>query len=355
MIPPANIHSTSEEVAGMAGHSAESATELGSPPPIAPTIFTPTANGGDYISRSRLKPVSGKFEMIPPEDEHFMAERVDRPLAFMACGNSAETLRSSELRERVFTALAHGHKYLDRPHLSVRNLPQLTDHQIERVFPIEAGKLDAILFKPWKVRPNKEGYWPDYEDLEELRNLLEARRYAAEGDFRQARKAPPSIPFWGRDLTANGYVHSPNDFEILGVCFRREVEYFLARLSELHQFDEEPFWDNGPSFLGHYAEPLSSENPRQTRRERRAARKSALVTPVVSPLPPPATPRKPNRDSPPHLRYPYAAEEDLTVSRYGQARHSREPVDEAGASNSRRIKREDGRAGVGGDSPRPTV
>ncbi|CDO77174.1 hypothetical protein BN946_scf184675.g6 [Trametes cinnabarina] len=265
MIPSANNQSTSEEVTGMAGHPAEMTSGLGSPPPIAPIIFTPTTNGGgDYISRSRLKPVSGKFEMIPPEDEHFMAERVDRPLAFMAC------------------------------------------------------KLDAILFKPWKVRPNKEGYWPDYEDLEELQNLLEARRYTAEGDFRQARKAPPSIPFWGRNLTANG----------------REVEYFLARLSELHQFNEEPFWDNGPSFLGHFNEPITSENPRQTRKERHAARKNAMVTPTSSPFPLPSAPRKPNRDLPPHLHYPHTVEEDLTISHYGQVRHSCEPIDEAGASNS---------------------
>ncbi|KAJ3013245.1 hypothetical protein NUW54_g1646 [Trametes sanguinea] len=94
-------------------------------------------------------------------------------------------MRSEVLKECVFTALTDGHKYLDRLHLLVSGLQQLDDHQQDHVFPIEMGKLDAILFRPWKIQPNKEGHWPDYKDLEELKNMLEACRYAAKSDFCQ--------------------------------------------------------------------------------------------------------------------------------------------------------------------------
>ncbi|CDO78030.1 hypothetical protein BN946_scf184648.g2 [Trametes cinnabarina] len=353
MIPPANPNYQAEHPTEMVDLQPGNASDAESTHPAAPVILTPATNGGgDFVNDARLKPVSGRFEMIPPEDDdHSTAERVDRSLAFMACGDSSETMRSEVLRERVFTALAYGHKYLDRPHLSIPGLRQLDEHQRDRIFPIEMGKLDAILLRPWKVRPNKEGYWPDYGDLEELRDMLEARRYAAESDFRQLRKSPPSIPFWGRDTAASGYVHSLNDFEILGICFRREVEYYLARLAEVHRFDEEPFWDNGPSFLGPAGTALTTGTPHPSRKERRAARKEETRTPISSPPPPPVAPKKPLRDAPPHFKGRYAGEDAQPA---GQGTTPYDVGDDVWAgqdgripSRPARVKEEEGRIGGG--------
>ncbi|OJT11428.1 Retrovirus-related Pol polyprotein from transposon 297 [Trametes pubescens] len=350
--PPAHENNATENAAAM-GDQHDRISDAGSPQQglAAPVIFTPAANGGgDFLNDAKLKPVSGRFEMIPDEDEHFLGERVDRKLAFMSCGPNTEILQDDETKERVFQAAAYGYRYLDRPHLAARNLKQLTTYQRRNIFPIEMGKLDAIVFTPWKVRPNKEGYWPDHEDLNELRNMLEARRYAAEGDYRQLRKAPPSIPFWGRDLYANGYVHTVNDFEILGVCFRREVEYFLARLSEVHQYDEEPFWENGPSFLGPSGDMLATGTPHASRKDRRAAKQAYAQTPTHSPPPLPTAPRKPARDIPPHMRATSHPQEDPRVSRHLLTRHrGREPAvtDNITAATPQQVKQEDEHVGGG--------
>ena len=67
-----------------------------------------------------------------------------------------------------------------------------------------------------------------------LRSILEACRRIAAPAFRRLKKPVPPIPIWGGDNTYSQYAYEANDFEILGACFRREVEYFLSRLAAVH-------------------------------------------------------------------------------------------------------------------------
>jgi hypothetical protein len=68
-----------------------------------------------------------------------------------------------------------------------------------------------------------------------LLRVLETMRREAENSFLIEGKTPPTLPQWGdRDDISDAY--RPNDFEILGVCFRVEVENFLMLLNKYYNF-----------------------------------------------------------------------------------------------------------------------
>ena len=65
--------------------------------------------------------------------------------------------------------------------------------------------------------------------------MTEVRRNEAEEDLITSGEGIPSLPRWGLHGKADEFWMG-NDFEILGACFRREVENFLAYLAEHHDF-----------------------------------------------------------------------------------------------------------------------
>ncbi|EDR12628.1 uncharacterized protein LACBIDRAFT_323223 [Laccaria bicolor S238N-H82] len=73
--------------------------------------------------------------------------------------------------------------------------------------------------------------------LVNLNHQLKARRNEAEEDFIISGEGVPTLPRWGLNSKADEF-WSANDFEILGACFRREVENFLAYLAEHHDFSK---------------------------------------------------------------------------------------------------------------------
>ena len=70
-----------------------------------------------------------------------------------------------------------------------------------------------------------------------LNHQLKSRRNEAEEDLIISGEGIPSLPRWGLNGKANEFWLA-NDFEILGACFRREVENFLAYLAEHHEFSK---------------------------------------------------------------------------------------------------------------------
>lgn len=71
--------------------------------------------------------------------------------------------------------------------------------------------------------------------LVNLNQQLKLRRNEAEEDLIISGEGIPSLPRWGLNGKADEF-WTANDFEILGACYRREVENFLAYLAEHHDF-----------------------------------------------------------------------------------------------------------------------
>ena len=71
--------------------------------------------------------------------------------------------------------------------------------------------------------------------LVSLNQRLKLHRSEAEEDLIISGEGIPALPKWGLNGKADEF-WSANDFEILGACYRREVENFLAYLAEHHDF-----------------------------------------------------------------------------------------------------------------------
>ena len=71
--------------------------------------------------------------------------------------------------------------------------------------------------------------------LVNLNHRLKSRRNEAEEDLIISGEGVPQLPRWGLNGKADEF-WTANDFEILGACYRREVENFLAYLAEHHDF-----------------------------------------------------------------------------------------------------------------------
>jgi len=64
-----------------------------------------------------------------------------------------------------------------------------------------------------------------------LNQQLKMHRNEAEEDLIISGEGIPSLPKWGLNGKADEF-WTANDFEILGVCYCREVEKFLAYIAE---------------------------------------------------------------------------------------------------------------------------
>ena len=70
-----------------------------------------------------------------------------------------------------------------------------------------------------------------------LNQQLKIRRSEAEEDLISSGEGIPPLPRWGLNGKADEF-WTANDFEILGACYCREVENFLAYLAEHHDFSK---------------------------------------------------------------------------------------------------------------------
>ena len=86
-------------------------------------------------------------------------------------------------------------------------------------------------------RANGAGFALQRIILVNLNHQLKSRRNKAEDDLIISGEGIPSLPRWGLNGKADEF-WSANNFEILGACFRQEVEIFLAYLVEHHEFSK---------------------------------------------------------------------------------------------------------------------
>ena len=82
---------------------------------------------------------------------------------------------------------------------------------------------------------NQAGFALQKIILVNLNHRLKLRRKDAEEDLIANGEGIPALPRWGPSGKADEF-WTANDFEILGACYRREVENFLAYLAKHHDF-----------------------------------------------------------------------------------------------------------------------
>lgn len=90
--------------------------------------------------------------------------------------------------------------------------------------------------------------------LVNLNHRLKSRRNEAEEDLIVNGEGIPLLPKWGPSGKADEF-WSTNDFEILGACYRREVENFLAYLAEHHDFTKDKRSSKSDQRVIHSATP----------------------------------------------------------------------------------------------------
>ncbi|KAJ7183965.1 hypothetical protein C8R46DRAFT_1210104 [Mycena filopes] len=147
----------------------------------------------------------------------------------------AKIANHSQIKARRNEALTKGLKVIDKAHLL--NATLATQRLFRAVFPDELDLLNNIFTRAQKREwlLTGSGYRLIIDDYEVLLRVLYNRRLIAEDSFRLVGRRLPKMPSWGNDDDLEEY-WSLNDFEILAVCFRADVEHFLYRLDKFHDF-----------------------------------------------------------------------------------------------------------------------
>ncbi|KAJ7601798.1 hypothetical protein DFH06DRAFT_1153477 [Mycena polygramma] len=109
----------------------------------------------------------------------------------------------------------------------------------QHVFPKEFQLLDALLTEVeiLQLFGMGAGYRVEKDQFRLLLRILQKLRAIAEDSFTVDGKTPPPLPTWGDDEDILE-VYDQNAFEILGVCFRVEVENFLVLLDKYYDYHE---------------------------------------------------------------------------------------------------------------------
>ncbi|THH19755.1 hypothetical protein EUX98_g8715 [Antrodiella citrinella] len=179
-----------------------------------------TLSRRSVLQCGELNPVDA-FQVPAPPPIHFAG--LHRSEDYLpACLPIPILKKEDVLRVRANIAYANGHTYMQHDALRYNTARTLSREERSSIFPREAKTLDNLLKHPW--------------------SLLDSRLYAATPTHVAAGAYPPSIPIWGRHTQSANLAYTPNDFEILGACFRKEVEMFLHELHSVHRFTPDPFF-----------------------------------------------------------------------------------------------------------------
>ncbi|KAH9856083.1 hypothetical protein C2E23DRAFT_882214 [Lenzites betulinus] len=244
---------------------------------------------------SKLRAIVGRFRPRPDLSEH--DSRISMVATFglfPACATTARKFKGDTvLLERLRDALTYGAIHLgQRPALyryrSSRDNP-LSRNQ-ENVFQEEVRALTALFSQVGKDGSDKPPYYfLDEDTYEELIAMLETLLTRAKPLARERGMTLPPLPMWGGDTRYVHYSFTANDFEILGACFRREVEYFLFQVFMILY---------PPDEAGHVS--VSKDKLRTTAREKGKEKEElGFAWQDASTQDEDRTPRK--RDPPPHL------------------------------------------------------
>ena len=203
--------------------------------------------GSDYNSSLRdfgeLTPLGIPYRAndLPLDQKAYSEITVEFPSCkeFSSYGDSEKGLKKSErvfsTAGRYFQALKLGEEGLRRP-IPTSAGKNMSRNERKRIFSEELGILNELLTNLYCFKDeDRVGYALQRIILINLNQRLRARREQAEEDLVMSGDGIPSIPRWGLTGKADEF-WTANDFEILGACYRREVESFLSYLNNHHDF-----------------------------------------------------------------------------------------------------------------------
>ena len=178
---------------------------------------------------------------LPLDRELYSEVTIEFPSckSFSSYGDSEKGLKKSE---KVFSTTGHHLQALRLGETSLRRSisntteKNMSRNEHKRVFSEELAILNELLTKLYCFKDGEHvGFALQRIILVNLNQRLRARREQAEEDLIMSGDGIPNIPRWGLTGKADEF-WSANDFDILGACYRREVENFLIFLSNHHEF-----------------------------------------------------------------------------------------------------------------------
>jgi hypothetical protein len=120
--------------------------------------------------------------------------------------------------------------FLRDPKVATRKMYTSIFHESLELLEKLLTSVDATMFlnKANAYRLQKSNYWAFWKLLDDLRKR-------AKPAFEMFRSFAPTIPTWGRNEDPLTF-YAAYEFEILGICYRAEVEHFLMILHEHFDF-----------------------------------------------------------------------------------------------------------------------
>lgn len=184
----------------------------------------------DALDDDRLPPT---FRYQGPVDDRTFTQelgkvtKIDIPVFAPVC----TIRRDRSLDARRSAALDAGAAAFNR--ISLLNLKVLSKRLTRDVFAEETRLLERMLseVRCAVTSDNSDIFAVDSTPFSRLVKRLNVLRQRARDSFLIAGSAIPSLPTWGRDGDITEF-HGEDDFKILGVCFRAEVEDFLWRIQD---------------------------------------------------------------------------------------------------------------------------
>ncbi len=192
----------------------------------------------DITIEPQLRSFSHRFHQKPPVEEigtHVHMD--DYSDLFPTLSLTRLQLKDPATRERLRDAINLGREVLLGRYAlySFSPVHAFLSKEQEKVFRHVLDALTKTLTYIWADSTQEhQALYMSESSYESFRALLESCRRIAVPHFRRLKSEVPPIPLWGADTTYMQYAFEANDFEILGACFRREVEYFLSKLASVY-------------------------------------------------------------------------------------------------------------------------
>lgn len=169
-------------------------------------------------------------------DEELVGESLPTLLTLPSFSAYHTYRNNAQLAERRLEALQIGSEYLKKPFL--RNTPKVFSRRLLKdIFDEPSTRLDELLSSCVRI-PNVDGGF-GYTIRRDYYTKMQAFLLGIKGKLGEillANGIPiPDLPFWGLRGDLDEF-HLPNDFEILGICYRTEVERFLFIFDEHYNF-----------------------------------------------------------------------------------------------------------------------
>ncbi|KAJ6454793.1 hypothetical protein C8R45DRAFT_1111727 [Mycena sanguinolenta] len=190
---------------------------------------------------------STEFEDAPLQDYDgpISDDAVNTAVPVIRTSLTAPTLRplskigsNPQILARRTEALAKGATGTGKDFLMVAS--KASRRLFQHIFPKELELLETLLTQVEQVEllSKYPAYRVERDNFRLLLRVLRKLRAQAEDSFRIEGKTLPPLPTWGDDEDISE-VYDPNAFEILGVCFRVEVESFLVLLDRYFNYNEQ--------------------------------------------------------------------------------------------------------------------